>query len=348
MGKRARKGGMSARELYIGADLHERETQLAIFEKDGRLLLEKRLPTSDLSRFISTLPGTKHIGAESVGFIYPIYDQLSGVKDCDVSVCNPNTIRERAKTKIKNDRVDAKTLGDLLRTNYFPKSHIPDEETREERLLTKERVTYGTRQAELKNSVKWMLKRRGVEVKKPFSKKGMEQLHALHLPEIDHRLKEFELIGSIVDELDGRIRAMASKDEKAKLLDTIPGLGAYTALFLASALDDVSRFKDSKQACAYVGLVPSLHQSGDVSYTGHVTRLGNKWLRRNLVECARWSVKKDTHIGEFFLRIARKKGTKKAYVAVARKLVAYAYWMLKGNVTYQELAPWKTDRGQSS
>jgi transposase len=239
-------------------------------------------------------------------------------------------------------------VGDLLRTNYFPKSHMPDEGTREKRLLTKERVTYGTKQAELKNSIKWMLKRRGIEVRKPLSIQGREQLRSLHLAEIDRRLRELELVESIVDELDGRIRAVASTDAKAKLLDTIPGLGPYTALFLSSSLDDVSRFADSKQACAYIGLVPSLHQSGDVSYTGHITRLGNKWLRRNLVECARWSVRKDPHIKEFFLRIMHKKGKKKAYVAVARKLVAYAYWLLKRNVTYQELAPWKNDRGQSS
>src|SRR5437016_2525326 len=134
MGKCARKDTMNPRELYIGADLHERETQLAVFEKDGTLLLEKRLPTKTLRRFISSLPGTKHVGAESVGFIYPVFDELSGIQDCDVSVCNPNSIRERAKSKIKNDRVDARTLGDLLRTNYFPKSHMPDEETRENRL----------------------------------------------------------------------------------------------------------------------------------------------------------------------------------------------------------------------
>ena len=82
------------------------------------------------------------------------------------------------------------------------------------------------------------------------------------------------------------------------------------------------------------------NQSGDVSYTGHITKLGNKWLRRNLVECAMIAVRKDPHLREFFLRITHKSGKKKAYVAVARKLVAYAYWMLKRNVTYQELAPW--------
>lgn len=339
---------MDPRELYIGADLHERETQLAVFEQDGTLFLEKRLPTKKLRRFISSLPGRKHVGAESVGFIYPIYDELSSIQDCDISVCNPNTIRERAKAKIKNDRVDARTLGDLLRTNYFPKSHMADEETREKRFLVKERVTYGVRQANLKNSIKWMLKRRGIEVKKPLGIQGREQLRSLRLPEIDHRLRELELVESIIEELDEKIRMIAATNPKAKILDTLPGLGAYTALFLSSALDDVNRFEDSKQACAYLGVVPELHQSGDVSWTGHITKLGDKWLRRNLVECARVAVRKDPHLREFFLRIAHKKGKKKAYVAVARKLVAYAYWMLKRNVTYQELDPWKYNGGQSS
>lgn len=341
MGKCSRWDSMVSRELYIGLDVHERESQLAIFKKGGRLVEERRVLTKRLPGFLSSLPAEKkHVGMESVGFTYPVFDALKEA-GCDVSVCNPYTIRERARSKIKNDRVDARTLGDLLRSNYFPRSHIPDEETREKRLLTKERVAYGVRRAELKTSIKWMLKRRGIEVKRPLSIQGREQLRSLHLHEIDNRLRELDLVESIVKELDGKIRAAVSKDPKAKLLDTIPGLGAYTALFLSSALDDVNRFEDSKQACAYLGLVPSLHQSGDVSYTGHITRIGNKWLRRNLLECARWSVKNDPHLKEFFLRIAHKKGKKKAYVAVARKLVAYAYWMLKRNITYQELAPWK-------
>ncbi len=66
---------------------------------------------------------------------------------------------------------------------------------------------------------------------------------------------------SVIDDLDRRISHVASKDRGARLNDTIPGVGAYTALFLSSALDDVNRFPDSKHACAYLGIVPSLHQS---------------------------------------------------------------------------------------
>jgi transposase len=73
--------------------------------------------------------------------------------------------------------------------------------------------------------------------------------------------------------------------------------------------------------------------------TGHITRSGNKWLRRNMIECARVAVRKDPNLREFYTRIRYKRGDKKALVAVARKLAAYAFWMLKRNVTYEELSP---------
>lgn len=134
---------------------------------------------------------------------------------------------------------------------------------------------------------------------------------------------------------------MSTSDNNARLLDTLPGVAPYTALFLSSAIGDVNRFPDSKHLCAYLGLVPSLHQSGDVSLTGHITREGNQWLRRNMIECARVAVRKDSHLRAFHTKLARKRGEKKALIAVARKMTAYAFWMLKRNQTYEELSPWE-------
>src|SRR2546426_6063554 len=116
--------------LYIGADVHERESQLAIFEPSGSLVEERRIPTSEVESFISSLPGEKHIAIESVGFIYPIYDRLSRVPSCHVSVANPGTVKLIAESRLKHDRADAKVLGELLRTSFLPLSYIPDEETR--------------------------------------------------------------------------------------------------------------------------------------------------------------------------------------------------------------------------
>ena len=60
-------------------------------------------------------------------------------------------------------------------------------------------------------------------------------------------------------------------------------------------------------------------------------------MRGILIQCARASIKSDERMKEFYLRIKRKRGERKAIIAVARKMVVYAYWILKKNVTYKEL-----------
>ena len=328
--------------LYVGVDVHERESQLAVLEKEGSLLLEERIPTKDLGRFLSSLPGEKRVAIESVGFIHPIYEKLSSIQDCTVSVANPNKLRLLSESGTKNVRNVAKVLGDLLRTNYLPVAHMRDEETREKLFVVNDRVSYGLRRGQLRGTIRWLLKRRGIEVDTPFSDEGRKRLRELRLQEIDIRLDELELIESTIERLDRQIVEIASSDKKAKLLDTIPGVGPYTALFLACILDDIDRFPDSKHACAYLGLVPWLDESADVTHLGHITKKGDKWLRRNLVECARVAVRKDPHLNEFYTRLRHKRGEKKAIIAVARKLVSYAYWVLKRNITYEELSPWTT------
>lgn len=191
--------------------------------------------------------------------------------------------------------------------------------------------------AELRTTIRWLLKRRGIEVERPFSAEGKKRLRNLRLQEMDIRLDELELVQSITERLDGQISSIVPTDHAAKLLDTLPGVAPYTALFLSSTIGDVNRFPDSKHLCAYLGLVPSLHQSGDTLLTGHITKLGDKFLRRNMVECARVAVRKDPRLREFYVRIRQKRGEKKALIAVARKMVAYAYWMLKRDKTYEEL-----------
>ena len=105
--------------LYVGVDVHEKESQLAIFEQDGALVEEKRLPTGELAEFLSSLPGQKHIAMESVGFVYPIYDRLSSLQDCTVTVANPNKLQLISRSSTKRDRADARVLGDLLGINYL-------------------------------------------------------------------------------------------------------------------------------------------------------------------------------------------------------------------------------------
>jgi transposase len=276
----------------------------------------------------------------------PVYDRLSQIENCHVSVANPKSVSLIAKSKLKHDRADAKVLGELLRTNFLPLSYLPDEKTREERFLVNDRVKYGLRRAQLKGTIRWLLKRKGIAAgtgggEKLFGIEGRKRLRSLSLREIDIRLEELELVNSIVARLDEQITQTASMDANAKLLDSLPGVAPYTALFLSSHIGDISRFLDSKHLCADFGLTPSLHQTGDTRFTGHITKQGNKWLRRNMIECARAAIKKDPNLKKFYVKLRHKRGEKKALIAVARKLISYSFWMLKRNITYEELNPWQ-------
>ena len=328
--------------LYVGVDLHESESQVAVFEQDGSLVEERRIPTGELASFLSSLPGEKRVAMESVGFVYPVYDRLSSLQGCSVTVANVNKLQLISRSSTKHDVADARILGDLLRTNYLPVAHMRDPETREKLAVVQERVNYGLKRGELKGSIRWLLKRRGIEVEKPFGPEGRARLRALRLQEVDNRLAELDLAESILERLDAQIVDIASRDRRARLLDTLPGMGPYTALYLACALDDVDRFPDSKHACAYLGLVPWLDESADTTRLGHITKKGDKWLRRNLVECASVAVRKDARLNEFYTRLRHKRGERRARIAVARKLVSYAYWMIKRDMTYEELSPWTT------
>jgi len=75
-----------------------------------------------------------------------------------------------------------------------------------------------------------------------------------------------------------------------------------------------------------------------MSYSERITKAGDPILRSILIQCARVGIKSDKRLKEFYMRIQQStKGEKKAIIAVARKIVVYAYWVLKKNVTYKEL-----------
>ncbi|MDG6928368.1 MAG: hypothetical protein JRN01_07900, partial [Nitrososphaerota archaeon] len=83
-----------------------------MLDRDGTTVMDRRLPTGDLSEFISKFPAEKKLVAiESVGFIRPIYQELAKVQSCHVSVANPTKVKLIGESKTKNDRSDSFILG---------------------------------------------------------------------------------------------------------------------------------------------------------------------------------------------------------------------------------------------
>jgi transposase len=145
-------------------------------------------------------------------------------------------------------------------------------------------------------------------------------------------LAAWEAVGSQVAALSRRLIAMARQDQAVRRLMTAPGVGTLVALTYVSVIDDPERFARSSSVGAYLGLTPRRYQSGEEDHTGHISRCGDRLLRSYLFEAAgvilhrvsKWSALK-----AWGTRLAKRIGTKKATVAVARKLSVILHRMLR-------------------
>ena len=133
------------------------------------------------------------------------------------------------------------------------------------------------------------------------------------------------------------IKDTVSQNPQMKLLTTIPGVGPYTALTVLGEIADVKRFIGSHKLCAYAGIVPSVRNSADTVHHGHITKRGNSMLRWILTEAVHTHVRyaPNSDLTNFYKhRLAKKRGTSKATVAAASKLLRIIYWVSKENRGY--------------
>lgn len=164
-----------------------------------------------------------------------------------------------------------------------------------------------------------------------YQKAGMEFLNTLELRPVDmSAIKSYlETLKTLNTQIELVNSQIADKDnEDVRLLMSIPGIDYYSAVLIHSEIGDISRFSSHNKLASWVGLVPSMHQSGTSFYTGKITKEGSKRLRWILVQCAHASIRANSKINEFYSKISKRRGDNKAVVAVARKLVKIIYAVL--------------------
>lgn len=140
-----------------------------------------------------------------------------------------------------------------------------------------------------------------------------------------------------ITEMDKRFRAMACSHPVCSVLMTVPGVGPITALSFFSAIGDPFRFDRNRDVGPYLGLTPSVHQSGVLSRPGRISRFGNKLTRTHLVTAATvllCKTKQQSALQTWGLELSRKVGLSKARVAVARKMAVIMLGMWKAGAAF--------------
>jgi len=157
---------------------------------------------------------------------------------------------------------------------------------------------------------------------------------------VGHLLAHIEYLDQTIAELSEEIEErMRPFEHKRELLCTIPGVAERTAeVIIAELGPDMERFPTHRHAASWAAICPGHHESAGKRHSGR-TRKGDSWLRTALIEAAQSAAgrTKDTYLNSQYLRVKRRRGHKKAIVAVAHSILVAAYYILRDQVTYEEL-----------
>jgi transposase len=323
--------------IIIGCDLHTRTQQIALLDTARGELVERRLEheSGEAKRFYEELKEPALVGMESTGFAR-WFQELLWELGHELVVGDAAKMRAMEPRKQKPDRRDAAHLLNLLVRGDFPRLWLPSIEERDVRVLLEHRhqlveLRTGTKNGLQALALSYGLRQRG----RLWSEPGQQALQKLPLREGMARRREDLLrllaqLDSWIHELDQRLQREAEEREAARRLMTHPGVGPLTAL------GPVERFPDAKHVTSYVGLIPQEESSGSRQRFGHLTKQGNRLLRFLLVEAAQSASRLDPALRRVYRRLAFRKGTASAKVAVARKLLIRLYIMLRDQIDYAE------------
>lgn len=247
----------------------------------------------------------------------------------------------------KNDANDAEGLAQLARTGWYREVYVKSTSAHEIRahLLARKQVAKARRDFE--NQIRALLRTFGLKVgqvtRARFEERVrrlLKQVPALRLP-IDQLLISRRSLMTSQDVLEVEAKRLSTADPRSKLLQTMPGVGPLTALAFVSAMDGAERFSKSSSVGAYLGLTPRGHQSGEVSWSGRISKNGDGVARAMLYEAANVLMvrfKANIPLKVWAVQLADRIGGKKARVALARKMAVILHRMLLDNTPYRPAA----------
>ena len=297
--------------IFVGIDLHKEFLQIEAIDEKGNTLFNEKIANTqkDIKKIFYTIPKNSKCVMESSSVWYGVFLFIRDKLGFDVILSNPYHTKAIAASKKKTDKIDAHILADLLRGGYITSCHVPEKDMVQSRQLVRYRIKLVRIRAKIKNLIHSITLQNAIKIPgTPFSDPYVRKLLNLNDYRIDGYLKTIISINDRIAEADMRIKNVLKHDHNAQLLESIPGVGRFTALTISSEIDNIERFSNSHKLCSYAGIVPSVRNSADIIHHGNITRRGSNMLRWVLVESIHSHVRyaENSVITKFYRRLAKK------------------------------------------
>ena len=340
---------------YAGIDISNQESKICIMDKEGNIVREESVDSDAntiINFFIHSGFNIVKIGLESGMLSRWLTQELNKAGLPAFCICSRVMHSLISVSLNKNDRNDAREIADAMRFGKYREVHIKSSVSVEICTLLNSRSTLVNQRKDLNNTIRGLLKGYGIRCKS-FSATNVIEVLDEHLKKIPYSSKSSLLtlisvmkeIDSHIKELDKRVKEEAAKFGEVKLFQTIFGIGPITALQFFAEVDNPNRFSDPRDVGAYFGLTPREFSSGERVSFGKISRFGSSTMRSLLYEAAivlltrsgdKWSSLK-----AWGMKLKKKKGIKRAAVAVARKLAIIMFMMWKTGEEFKYQNPKK-------
>ena len=332
---------------YAGLDYSKRFSVATIVDSRGKILKQRKLLNTReaFEMFFKDVKNTKAV-VEAGRNWHVAVDLLEGLVN-EIKLAHPLKVRAIAEAKIKTDEIDSEILAQLLRANLIPEAYLRPRDLREKQMILRLRGFWIRQRVQLRNRIHTLIDAQNEEIREKaksfadlFGRSGRRWMEELNMDEISasalHNLLEMEVrVTEKIKQSDEEVKHLYEEDEDCKRIDTIPGFGIFLSTLTKIEVGDIGRFKSASDLCSYAGVIPSTYSSGGRTRHGRITKQGNKFLRWALVEAALHCGRESSELKKFYLRIKRKKGTKVARVATARKLCGILYRLLTQKDCYR-------------
>jgi len=324
---------------YIGLDVSLKKTSICVVNQAGSVVREGVVDSEPeaIAAFVrSKAPGAVRVGLETGPTATWLWSEL---KQLGLPVICIDARHARAVLKMqinKSDRNDAAGIARIMQTGWFKEVRVKGLDSHSVRALLASRALLVKIKRDLENQIRGLLKNVGLVIGR--AKFNVFAVRAEELIEVRPELiavvgpllKARQAIEQQTDDLDRKVLKLARHDAQVRRFMTVPGIGPITALCFKATVDDPTRFKRSRSVGAYVGLTTRRHASGEIDWTGRISKCGDAMLRSYLFEAAgvlltrvpKWSALK-----AWGMRLAKRNGLRKATVAVARKLAVILHRM---------------------
>src|SRR6266568_65031 len=320
--------------VYVGIDVHRKRSQVAVVTEDGTVQLNKNVVNGSepMLRLIGGLPPGTPVAFEAA-FGWGWLAELLEDYGFEAHLVHPLRCKAIASARLKNDKVDAAILAQLLRADLLPEAQLAPPAVRQLRALLRHRAGLVRLRTQLRNRIHAVAADFGYDRSASYwTGPGRGWLAELDLPAASREivtdcLAVIDGLAPLIDRIDGELHQHARADPRVKVLTTLPGVGQFTALVMLAEIGDITRFGSARKLASWAGLTPTVRGSDLTVRHGHISKQGSAWLRWVLNQAAQ-TARRSPDFAATYAAIAKRRGKKIATIAIARKLLTRAWHLL--------------------